>query len=37
MNLNIERMAAETVQWSNFIPYVEYEISVAIYSLSILP
>lgn len=37
MNLNIECMGTETVQRSNFISYVEYEISVAIYSLSILP
>lgn len=36
MNLNIECMGTETVQRSNFISYVEYEISVAIYSLSIL-
>lgn len=37
MDLNIECMATETVQRSNFISYVEYEISVAIYTLSILP
>lgn len=37
MNLNIECMGTETVQRPNFISYVEYEISVAIYSLSILP